>query len=59
MRVERVDTFSIVLISEAGEALTISNGEFLTMMSTINAGRWNAIAKDVRKDKRPAAKARS
>lgn len=46
VRVERVDPFTIVLVCEAGEAVMISNGEFLQMMYTIQAGHWDAVRRD-------------
>ena len=48
VRVERVDPFTIVVISEAGEAVTISNGEFLQMMESVYAGQWDALMRDAR-----------
>lgn len=60
MRPERVDQFTIAIVSEAGEAVIISNGEFLAMMRAIDAGKWDAMVREARKAKpRSAARIRT
>lgn len=41
VRVERIDEYSLAVISEAGESVVIPNNEFGQWLADLRAGRWD------------------